>query len=116
MLGDLIKKYSWLLLIPLIAIGIYLRIPPTAPIPFIRSAPYVQLEQSDEMRLRAVEELRHFRINGITSSNNWIELSDGRLSVTGFVERCELDSDMTWFSLFVSEEVSGGRLIFAGQE
>jgi len=71
---------------------------------------FQELEQTNEMHIEAIRNLRRFKINGAESSNDWIELKNERLSVTGFVNRSSYSTyynDYQQFMMFVPEEVEG---------
>jgi len=78
---------------------------------FTEAAPWTYLEQSDAMLEAAIEGLYLYRVDGQESSNDWIELVDGRLSVVGFAGEAwtgEYGSvSFLHFPLFVPEVISG---------
>ena len=71
-----------------------------------------QLGQLVELTSTNLEDMQRFRINGIESSNDWIEVSDdGQISILGFVGgiggTLHHDSGLESASMFIPETVEG---------
>jgi len=71
---------------------------------------FERLEQSGEMDIATISEMQHFSINGIKSSNNWIEQSGDSLTVTGIISGGTTiyhDAGAEYYIMFVPEILDG---------